>query len=152
MTNAGSIAAALYNNWSLTGAGTKTAIAFGTVKDWFDPKYAGKPQISVSDLVEPKGKYFKSAGGTLRVHSYPRYTVNCWVPLKVGVVGTAESQLIEDMRYEVCRIIVAKRSVISDFTPLVPVDMGVPRHEVNGEPRILRYEITLLGAHDKVLG
>jgi hypothetical protein len=63
-----------------------------------------------------------------------------------------EAVLIEDMRFEVTRIIVAKRNDIASFSPIVPVDNGVPHHELNAEPRILRYEITLLGAHDKIQG
>lgn len=359
MTLCGSISQKLFSEWSLTGAGTKSAIAFGTLKDWFDPTYAHLPQITVSDLTEPNGKYFalpegkilflpfdegsgtiaydhsgygnngtivgatwvdgkygkalsfngstdnvqvndsdnldlvdavtmtawiyptqvnvlhtiieknaaydrlrinagklgwrifwsdasntgdlytddvvcvintwqhvactysKSTGkiilyvngvavktftgytkniivntekvfigsheiydffngvideariynralspaeilslynnslssqNRISMHSYPRYVVNCWVPIPRGNVGTAESQLAEDMRYETCRIILSQRSNIADFQPIVPVDMGVPRHELNGEPRVLRYEITLIGAHDKVSG
>lgn len=153
ITLAGSVAATLYSAWSLSGAGTKTLIAFGTLKDWFDPAYAAKPQITVSDLTEPNGKYFLQAdGGTLQMHSYPRYIVNVWVPIPRGNVGTAESQLAEDMRYETCRIILANRNSIADFKPIVPQDTGTPRHELNGEPRVLRYEITLIGAHDKVSG
>lgn len=152
MTLCGSISQKLFSEWSLTGAGTKSAIAFGTLKDWFDPAYAHTPQITVSDLTEPNGRYFAQPNGTLLMHSYPRYVVNCWVPIPRGNVGTAESQLAEDMRYEACRIILSQRSNIANFQPIVPVDMGVPRHELNGEPRVLRYEITLIGAHDKVLG
>ena len=152
MTLAGSIAAALYNNWSLSGAGTKTAITFGTLKDWYNPTYASSPQITVSDLTEIENKFFLSNGGTLQIHSYPRYVVNCWVPIPRGCIGTSESQLAEDMRYEVCRIICAKRRNIATFNVITPENLGIPLHEVNAEPRILRYEVTLVGAHDKVYG
>lgn len=151
MTLCGSIIASLYNSWSLSNAGSKIAIHFGTEKDWYNPTYASYPQISVSPLVEPSGHYFLS-NGTLQMHSYPRYLVNVWVPLKAGVPGTAEMQLAEDMRYEVCRCILANRSSIGDFKPIVPEDTGRAIHELNGDPRMLRYEITLVGAHDKVSG
>jgi hypothetical protein len=82
------------------------------------------------------------------LHSNPQYIVNCWVPILQGVKGTVEAQLIEDMRHEVTRIIVAKRNEIADFKPLMPENEGVPHHEINGTPSILRYEITLIGTHD----
>ncbi len=151
MTLAGSIAASLYANWNLTGSAARANIAFGTLKDWFDPTFAHMPQITVSDLTEPKGQFFNN-GGTLIMHSYPRYVVNVWVPIPRGNVGNVESQLAQDMRYEAARIIMAQRSSIGNFQPIVPEDAGVPRHELNGEPRILRYEITLIGAHDQIQG
>lgn len=149
MTLAGSILTALSDNWSLTGAGTKSAIHFAT-KNWYDTAYTMKPQVSVSDLAEAEHKFFLSHGGTLIIHSYPRYVVNCWVPIPRGASGTSESQLCEDMRYEVCRIVAANRGSVASLTSLVPSNLGVPLHEVNAEPRILRYEITLVGAHDRI--
>jgi hypothetical protein len=151
VTLCGSISAILYSAWALSGAGTKTAIHFGTEKSWYDPKFAAYPQISVSDLTEPKGFYF-NLNGTLLMHSYPRYLVNVWVPIKAGNIGTAETQLAEDMRFETCRIILANRNSIGDFKPIVPQDAGTPHHELNGDPRMIRYEITLVGAHDKTSG
>lgn len=148
MTTAGSISAALYSNWSLTGIGTKTLIHFGSA-GWYESNYP-QPQISVSNLAEPKGRFFLDAGGSLLIHSYPRYVVNCWVPIPRGAEGTAEVQLIEDMRYEVARIIVNQRNSIGDLSPIVPDDLGFPRHELDKEPRCLRYELTLIGAHNKI--
>ncbi len=84
------------------------------------------------------------------MHSYPRYIVNCWVPIPRGDCGTAYAQLAEDMRYEVARIIVACRNSIGDLAPIVPENLGVARHELDREPRCLRYELTLIGAHNRV--
>jgi hypothetical protein len=78
--------------------------------------------------------------------------VNCWVPIPPGEAGTDEAELIEAMRYEVSRVVLANRNSIADLEPIVPKDEGVARHELNGQPRLLRYEITLLGAHGRVLG
>ena len=151
MTLCGSISAVLYSAWTLSGAGTKTAIHFGTEKSWYDAEFAAYPQVTVSDLAEPKGRHFKT-NGTLLMHSYPRYVVNVWVPVEIGVLGTAETQLAEDMRYEVCRVILSNRDAIGNFKSIVPLDAGIARHELVGEPRMLRYEITLSGAHDQVQG
>lgn len=147
MTLAGSISAALKSGWSLTGAGTVTAIAFPS-KDWYDSQYASKPQVTVSHLTDPPAKYFAVSGGSMLMHSNPRFVVNCWVPILRGASGTAEASLIEDMRREVTRIIIANRNSIADFNPIVPENEGTPHHEVNGTPAMLRYEITLVGTQD----
>ena len=147
-TLAGSISSTLYNNWALTGIGTKTLIRFGSL-GWYENNYP-QTQVTVTDLTEPKGKFFLDPSGSLIIHSYPRYIVNCWVPIPRGTNGTAEIQLAEDMRYEVSRIILANRNSIGDFSPIVPEDLGIPHHELDKEPRCLRYEITLNGAHNKI--
>jgi hypothetical protein len=143
VTLAGSIKAALSSEWALTGDLAKTEIRFAD-SGWFDREYASDPQVVVSELAEPIGRFF----GTI-MHSYPRYLVNCWLPIPQGNNGTAEAQQIEDMRYEVTRIVWAKRADISPLTMIVPQDHGIPRHELDGTPRILRYEITLIGVQDK---
>lgn len=147
-TLAGSISSTLYNNWALTGIGTKTLIRFGST-GWYENRYP-QAQVTVSNLAEPHGKFFLDSSGSLIIHSYPRYTVNCWVPIPRGANGTAEAQLAEDMRYEVARIIVNKRNSIGDLSPVVPDDLGIPHHELDVEPRCLRYEVTLIGAHNKI--
>lgn len=134
MTLSGSISAVLAANWSLTGAGTVTAIAFPT-KDWYDSQYASKPQITVSHLTDPPSRYFTNPGGSVNLHSNPYYVVNIWVPILRGAAGTVEAELIEAMRLEIVRIIAANRSSIADFNPLMPQDNGVPHHEKNGTQR-----------------
>ena len=143
----GSISSTLYSNWNLTGAGTKTLIRFGST-GWYENNYP-KPQITVSNLAEPKGKFFLDSSGSMIIHSYPNYVVNCWVPIPRGGNGTAQAQLADDMRYEVARIIVNKRNSIGDLAPVVPDDLGVAHHELDVEPRMLRYEVTLTGAHNQ---
>ena len=149
MTLAGSIRDALYNDWSLTGDLDKANIAFPE-KDWYDLDYAGQPQITVTKLTEPVHKFFFSTtGGTLIAHTYPRFVVNCWLHISEGSDGTNESQQIEDLVDEVFRIILAERDNIADLRPVVPVDSGTFRGKVEPkEPSLLRYEITLIGAHD----
>ena len=147
MTLSGSISAVLAANWSLTGNGTVTAIAFPS-KDWYDAQYASKPQVTVSHLTDPPAKYFANPSGSMLMHSNPRYVVNCWVPIPHGSRGTVEAELVEDMRREVSRIIISKRSDIASFAPLIPEDEGRPLHEINGTPMMLRYEITLVGTQD----
>ena len=101
---------------------------------------------------EPNGRFFLNQGGTLTPQSYAYFAVNCWVPIAVGTPGTVEAELIEAMRYEVSRVILANRNSIADFDPIVPKDEGLARHELNGQPRLLRYETTLIGAHARVRG
>jgi hypothetical protein len=138
-------------NWGLTGDGAVDKIGFSE-KDWFDFALVGQPQITVSHLNDLPGRFLSNPGGTLLLHSYPKFVVNCWVPIASGAAGTDEAELIEAMRFEVCRIVLANRNGIADFKPIVPVDEGLPLHEITANPRILRYEITLVGAHDKTKG
>ena len=133
----------LASEWALLWRFAADQIRFSEAR-WFDREHAGHPQVVVSEFAEPITRYF----GTY-MHSYPRYLVNCWLPIPSGPNGTAEAQLIEDMRYEVSRIVWTKRADISPLTMIVPQDHGVPRHELDGTPRILRYEITLIGAQSK---
>ncbi len=149
MTLAGSIRDVLYDDWALTGDLEKANVAFPE-KDWYDLDYAGQPQITVTKLAEPMYEnYFTSPGGTLIAHSYPRFVVNCWLHIQEGSDGTTESQQIEDLVNEVFRIILLERDNIADMRPVVPVDSGTFRGKVEPkEPSILRYEITLIGAHD----
>lgn len=151
MTQAGSILAALQTNWSLTGNAGTANVAF-IEREWFDAKYASRPQITVSHLFDPPTRYFKCDGGTLLMHTNPHYAANVWVPVPVGAVGTAETQLIDDMRLEIARIILSQKNAIGDFSLIVPRDSGVPMHELDKQPRMLRYEVTLIGAIDKIRG
>jgi len=143
MTLAGSIKTVLYDNWSLTGNLAQAKVHFAD-SGWFAGSVAYKPQVVVSDIAEPIGGYF---GGSL--HLYPRYVVNCWLQIPRGAQGTLEAEYIENMRYEVLDIIRDNKTSIGDFVVIVPSDAGTPRHELTGTPRILRYEITLVGAHTK---
>ncbi len=143
MTLAGSIKTVLYDNWNLSGDLAKAKIRFSET-GWFDATYASYPQIVVSELAEPIGGYY---GGSYQ--TYPRFLVNLWLQIPRGAKGTAEAQNIEDMRYEVLEIIQSKKNDVATFRPLVPIDVGTPRHELDRDPRMLRYEITLLGAHTK---
>lgn len=143
--------AALKSNWSLLGAGSVSAI-YWSPKDWFDTAFVMMPQVSVSPIAEVPHFFYAQPSGTLTVDSHPMFAVNVWVPRPVGSPGTAEAELAEAMRYEVCRIAVAQRISMSPFGAVVPKDMGVARHEDNVEPRILRYEITLLSSHDTIQG
>ena len=148
MTLAGSIRSSLSTNWALTGNLAKGSIVFAQ-KSWYDYEAASQPQITVSPLVETVGGYYSNTNGSFSTQNYAQFVVNCWLAIPRGAVGTAEAQMIEDMRFEVCRIILAERNSIADFKPIVPTDYGVPLHENENQPRILRYEITLLGAHEK---
>jgi hypothetical protein len=141
VTLCGSIRTLLYSNWNLTDDLEKDKIRFADV-GWYETSYA-KPQIVVTQGNEPVQHVF---GDSLQ--TYPRFYVNLWLQIPRGANGTAETQQIEDMRYEVNRIINVNRTGISNLT-LIPLDVGVPRHEWNQTPRILRFEITILGAQTK---
>jgi len=53
------------------------------------------------------------------------------------------------MREEVVRIVRAGWLNVPPFPVLIPQGEGEPRHELEAEPRILRYEVTLLGTRDE---
>jgi hypothetical protein len=143
MTLAGSIKTSLASNWALTGDLASTKVHFAD-SGWFDSNYASYPQIVVTQMVEPIGGYYSSS-----LHLHPRFVVNCWLQIPRGANGTVESQYIEDMRYEVVRIINENRTMLGTNTIIIPRDAGIPRHELSMEPRILRFEIGLLGAQTK---
>lgn len=149
LTLEGSIRAALVSGWSLTGEAEVTKKVVFPTKNWHDSDYLSQPQITVTHLAEGSGKFFTgTADGRLLMHTNPLYLVNVWVPIPRGANGDAETVLIEQLRVEVNRVILAAKSSVADFRPLVPKDSGRPLHELDREPRILRYEITLIGAHD----
>jgi hypothetical protein len=146
LTNANSVLSVLQANWGLTGSLAGTKIYFSP-SQWFDAAHATQPQVTVSDRSDVVSRYF---GGSIR-YSYARFNVNVWVQVPRGnLAGTVESQQAEDMRNEVAKIIMDKRTAISPFVNIVPEDEGVPLHEVEGAvPRLLRYQISLIGAHQQ---
>ncbi len=148
MTLAGSILSVLNSNWGLTGSLAGSLIVFSGT-NWFDSDYLGKPQISVTHILESPIHYFKCDGGTLLAHASPKFAVNCWVPIPAGSKGTLEAQWVEDMRFEVSRIIIHKRSSVGGFSLITPQDEGIPLHELDETKRLLRYEVTLIGVIDK---
>jgi hypothetical protein len=97
-------------------------------------------------LVEPIEGYYRNEGGTITLHSYPEYRVCCWIQIPRGADGDVQDGQIEDMRLEITRIITANKDNVSPFELLVPRDRGKPVHETNVTPKLLRYEITVMGA------
>jgi hypothetical protein len=74
--------------------------------------------------------------------------VNLWLQIPQGANGTAETQQIDDMRYEVVRIIKDQTQGITGLA-LTPLNEGIPHHEWDSTPRFLRFEVTLIGAQQK---
>ncbi|MGD6850744.1 MAG: hypothetical protein ACQCN6_01635 [Candidatus Bathyarchaeia archaeon] len=142
MTLAGSIKAVLQANWTLTGLLGTAQIGWGD-GCWYDS--AGlERQVTVTNYLGGAVRHY--FGGSVR-YSYPQFHVNIWVRVPPGSSGETEEQQAEDMRLEVCRVVMTKRADVSPFINIVPVDEGVPLHEVDGPvPRLMRYEITLKGA------
>jgi len=123
---------------------------------WFDRKQLRatniNAQIIVSGPVSSSITYFGSdvVGGVvadgLRLVNHQYYVINVWVPIPAGDERTIYDDYAEQIRFEIVRIINENRS---DFTCAkimfaLPIDAGIMRHELNAEPRILRYEITFM--------
>ena len=142
MTLAGSLSTLLSDNWALTGDLATSKIHFSTA--WYDSSYV-KPQVTVTHLSSPVGGFF----GTVNLVLHSRFVVNCWLQIPRGSPGATEKTQIEDIREEVLRIVNAKRHDINSFANVVPLDEGVPHHELDQTPRNLRYEITVFGVENK---
>lgn len=151
MTRTGSIGTVLATEWSLTGDLSKSKVKF-PLKEWFDSDYPSSPQVTVTPLADTLRFY--SHNGTLKPQDYQRYVLNVWLPVPTGANPIAYEEMIESMRNEAYQVILANGTAIGSFKSIVPLDTGVPRHEVagasaggvplTGQPRCLRYEITLL--------
>lgn len=82
------------------------------------------------------------------------FLINIWQKIPRGAPGTQEAQNCEDMRREVARILREGLTLgdwggsISPLRIALPLDDGTPRHEMDREPRILRYELTVVATRD----
>ena len=137
MTLAGSISALLSANWTLAGDLATAKVRFS--EGWYDSSFESFPQVTVSELVNPVGKFY----GTSTVDFYPRFLVNCWQTVPRGSPGTLEYSYAESMRREAARIINANRHGVAAFNIVSLEDEGTPHHELDETPRVLRYEITV---------
>jgi len=149
LTLAGTIVNYLIANWGVGMIPPLNMIHFD--EGWYDGT-AGQgrdAQIVVSDSIRPIGQMF-TGGGTVYTRTYPRFAVNCWYREPRGYKGTLNLGSINAMRDEVVRIVQAGwRSIFSGFNRIcINLDEGVPLHEVDVTPRIMRYEITLMATRD----
>jgi len=142
----------LQKEWTATP--TVANIKFS--EDWWNSRYPDMPQISISEIASPKLESY-SSGGTLSYKYKPMYTVNVWQQIPRGADGTVEMANVEAMRLEVARVFRANFSgtattayggSLSPFGPVLPLDYGRRLHELEKEPRMLRYEITLWATRD----
>lgn len=143
MTLAGSLSALLESEWNLSGDLASTKLKFG--EDWYDASELDKPQIIVTPLSSPVAQFFGTAITTL----HHRFVINMWLRIPAGADGSDEKDDIEDIREEVFRIINHNRHDIDSFEIIVPLDEGVPRHELDSTPRVLRYEMVIFGVESK---
>jgi hypothetical protein len=141
LTLAGSLSALLSSEWSLAGTLAAASVAFST--DWYNSGLL-TPQVIVTPLASPVGGFF----GTVNLTLHHRFRVNCWLQIPAGADGEAEKVTIESMREEVLRIVNAKRHSIASFANMVPLDEGTPLHEMDGTPRILRYEMVVFAVEN----
>lgn len=126
-------------------------------EDWWQSRYPDKPQISITDVTNPVLERY-TTHGSMDFKYNPIYSVNVWQQIPRGANGTQEFVNIENMRNEVARIFregflgTAPTGYgggsVGPLLHCLPLDAGKPRHELDKEPRLLRYEITLKGASD----
>jgi len=93
-------------------------------------------------------------GGTLAIRHRDQYVVNAWSRIIAGGVGTQELQNVNDMRLEIANVFRRGQAdsyggSLSPFGVVLPLDAGVPRHEFDKTPRLLRYELTLVATRDE---
>ena len=125
---------------------------------WWNSRYPTMPQITVTDLTSVESGRFNT-GGSFTFKYKPMFLVNVWQQIPVGASGTLESQNTENMRFEVAKLFRTYLSgtaltganyagSLGPFSVALPVDYGRPLHELDKEPRMLRYEITLWTQRD----
>ena len=150
-TSCGSLLAFIKNEWALAAPVAKTDISWGTY--WFNARKMEYPQITISDLAAPVFERYRSGSVDLDFRTRPTYRLNVWNRVPVGAPGTQQNQNVDDMRREVARIL--KHGIDTDFGGslgdlhfAIPRDFGTPLHELEIEPKFLRYEMTLVGTRD----
>lgn len=141
----------LESEWSLASPLDSSEIYWS--EEWFNTRKHEYPQISVSPLSTVIRERFKNQPGDLELRHHSNWLVNVWRRVPRGSPGTREVDQVEDMRQEVVGIF--KNGFDSGYggslTPIrmiIPLDDGVARHEVNVQPRTLRYEITCIATRD----
>lgn len=146
MTLAGSLSNYLEAAWTETSP--PTADVYFT-EDWFDNKKVMYPQIVVSDLYTQAHERFKT-GVSLYLRMQPRFTVNVGVFIRRGSPGTQEAVYAENMRKEVARIMEAGYGdspkyggSLGALRLALPDGFGRRIHDVETDPRLLRYELEL---------
>lgn len=145
MTREGSLLEFVKSSWGLsTPVGTADIV---WSEGWFNPLFPYSPQLTVSPLVSPKITAMNSSGSLTFRYEHD-FLVNLWNQIPPGSSGTTEVYAVEAMRKEVARvlrtgIVNAYGGSLSPFTSVLPIDMGVVRHDPLKTPRVLRYEITV---------
>lgn len=151
MTVCGTLLEFLKADWALS-APLGTANIYWS-EEWFNSRKIEYPQITVTPISSPIAERFSHAGTLRTFRHHDTYAVNLWHKVKRGGPGTAEVDKIEDMRREVARVFADGHRTnwggsLSPLRICLPIDDGVPRHELETEPRILRYELTLVATRD----
>lgn len=141
MTYAGSIVNLLAGGWGLASPLSSTELAFA--EGWYNDQFLDRPQVTVTDMSAPVGQFYM---GTWTVTFHYRFLVNTWYRLPAGVMpGTVEQALANSMGTEVFRIINTNRHNIGDLEIILAEGEGTPRHELDRNPRMLRYELVAFG-------
>ena len=147
VTLVGTLNALLQIAWTAT----PTAANIHWSEDWWDSTDPDRPQISITELVSPKLESY-STGGALDIKYKPMYLINVWQQIPRGADGTIEMNNVEAMRREVARVFRANFSgtattayggSLAPFGPVLPLDYGRRLHELEKEPRMLRYELII---------
>lgn len=151
LTICGTLLEFLKIDWSLSAPLGTANIHWS--EEWFNSKKIEYPQITVTPITSPITERFSHAGTLNIFRSHDTYVVNVWHKVKVGGPGTAEVENVEDMRREVRRVFADGHRTnwggsLSPLRICLPVNDGVARHELDVEPRILRYELTLVATRD----
>lgn len=134
----------LENNWALLGDLTVGSMHFDT--GWFDAKLGRSliPQVTVRHLFSPPLRFFGPSYGHIDLHylSWDRYAINLWREYRHGQEGAQARLDISNMRDEVVRILNSQHKSYSPPLGLViPLNRGIPLHEWDRSPRLLRYEL-----------
>ena len=151
LTNQGTLLAYIKQAWTETSPIGTADIHWS--EEWYDTAKAEYPQLTVSPLTEPKLQRFRS-GADMKLLMRPLWNVNVWYRVPTGSDGTLQLDAVERMRKEACRVFLAGFNAnlgtanyggsLSPFGVVLPQDKGRSLNEDKYEPRILRFEVTLV--------
>lgn len=146
MTLQGTLIAFMKQVWGLS-APLGTANIYWS-EDWYNPKKAEYPQISVTPLTDPMLQRFRTHKSIQQLHT-TFFNINCWVKSPAGGAGTKPLDQAMQMKREVCRTFLEGIETdyggsLSPWGAVTPRNKGIPRHELMRNPRLYRYEVTIV--------
>lgn len=117
-------------------------------EEWYNTRKAEYPQITVTPLTSPLLQRFKDSAEMKQLHRN-LYLINCWVKVRAGGDGSAELTQAGSLCHEAAKVFLegienGYGGSLSPWGAVLPLDKGIPRHDLEVQPRIYRYEVTIV--------